>query len=195
MALTKRLYKNHQTVITAENMNDIQDAILGLEQLAGIVPGERETTKIINVINPAGSLTAAQAAAHPDGLYWVVNPVTFQTEDQTRVFTISGLAAKTGNAWQNYGTGQEGTTDETGVLISCQSTVMARAVNVAIDETGSGYTIEYTDGSTVQGWAEFDEEGNPVSLTDDQGNSVAFSGGYPVSATDSQGHTVDISFE
>lgn len=32
MGLTKRVYENHKTVIPAENLNDIQDAIIALEK-------------------------------------------------------------------------------------------------------------------------------------------------------------------
>ena len=31
MALTKVTYENHKTVITAQNLNDIQDAVIALE--------------------------------------------------------------------------------------------------------------------------------------------------------------------
>ena len=125
MALTKRLYKNHQTVITAENMNDIQDAILALEQMAGIIPGEGETTKIINVINLTGALTAAQAANHPDGLYWVANPVTFQDATGALTFHLSGLAAKNGSTWLGYGAGQEISINTNGAIVSCRYTIDA----------------------------------------------------------------------
>ena len=37
MALTKVEYVSGQTIITAENLNDIQDAILGLEETAGAI--------------------------------------------------------------------------------------------------------------------------------------------------------------
>lgn len=139
MALTKRLYKNHQTVITAQNMNDIQDAILALEQRAGIVPGEGETTKIINVINADSSLTAAEAAAHPDGLYWVEIPVTFTDSTGALTFQLLGLAAKSGYTWLSYNAGQEGTTDENGVLIGWRYTALPQ---VTEDDKGKVLSVQ-----------------------------------------------------
>lgn len=38
MALTKRNYVSGETVITAENLNEIQDAIVALESNGGITP-------------------------------------------------------------------------------------------------------------------------------------------------------------
>ena len=38
MALSKRTYVSGQTIITAENLNDIQDSIIALEKNDGITP-------------------------------------------------------------------------------------------------------------------------------------------------------------
>lgn len=38
MALSKRTYVSGQTIITAENLNEIQDAIIALESNGGITP-------------------------------------------------------------------------------------------------------------------------------------------------------------
>lgn len=118
MALTKRLYINHKTVITAENLNDIQDAIIALEQVVGIVPGEGEATRTICVINPNGNYTLAETVALPDGLYWLVNPIIFTNADATETFRLTGLAAKTGSVWVVYDTGSCCTVDDAGVLQS-----------------------------------------------------------------------------
>ena len=142
MGLTKRLYKDHEVVITAKNLNDIQDSILTLEERAGIVPGEGETTKIINVLNSVGSLTAAQAASLPDGLYWVVNPITFQNADKSQTYEVSGLAAKSGNVWQSFGNGKAGVTDDAGTLQRWYYFSLPSVGNkdegeiLAVDETG-----------------------------------------------------------
>lgn len=151
MALTKRLYKNHETVITAQNMNDIQDAILALEQMAGIVPGEGETTKIINVINAAGTVTAAQAAAHPDGLYWVENPITLQNEAQSEQLEVVGLASKRGLTWYVYDNWSTGTTDANGVLLEKDTLASAPAVesiSVVKAEDTVTMTLHQEDGSS-----------------------------------------------
>lgn len=142
MALTKRLYTNHQTVITAENMNDIQDAILELEQQAGIVPGEGESTKIVNVINSVGTMTAAEAAALPDGLYWVASPVTITDSTAAISFQLQGLAAKIGYTWLSYSTGQEGTTDENGVLTGWRYAALPQ-----VTESDNGKVLSVQAGS------------------------------------------------
>lgn len=116
MALTKRLYKNHKVVITAENLNEIQDAIIELERVVGIVPGEGESVWNVTIINPNSNYTLAETVALPDGLYWVLNPITFTSEDQTETFTISELVAKYGYAWQVYASGRSCVTDAAGVL-------------------------------------------------------------------------------
>lgn len=116
MALTKREYKDHQVVITAKNLNDIQDAIIALEKVVGAVPGEGEATRTIAVINPNGNLTLKEAVALPGGMYWVKSPITFTNEDQTESFTLSGLVAKEENLWLSYNTGTACTTDDDGVL-------------------------------------------------------------------------------
>lgn len=118
MALTKRFYTNHKTVITAENMNDIQDAIIALEAFAGITPGEGEATRNISVVNPNGNYTLAETVALPDGLYWFVNPVTFKDETQTVAFQVSGLVAKADTAFLTYDNGRSCVTDDNGVLIA-----------------------------------------------------------------------------
>lgn len=38
MALSKRTYVSGQTIITAENLNDIQDSIITLEKNDGVIP-------------------------------------------------------------------------------------------------------------------------------------------------------------
>lgn len=116
MSLTKRFYSNHKTIITAENLNDIQDAILELEALAGIVPGEGEATRTICVLNPNGNFTVPEAVALPDGLFWFAKPVVFYNSDRTETFELSGLMAKAGNSWLSYDTGRTGTTDDDGIL-------------------------------------------------------------------------------
>lgn len=68
----------------------------------------------------------------------------------------------------------------------------AKVSGVRIMEDTNAFALSFTDGTSVEGTADFDEDGNPVSLEDDQGNTVEFSGGYPTSATGSDGHTVSI---
>jgi hypothetical protein len=127
VALTKRFYTNHKTVITAENMNDIQDAIIALEALAGIVPGEGEATRNISVVNRNGNFTLVETVGLPDGLYWFDNPVTFKDDTQTETFQLYGLVAKTENGWLNYDTGRACVTDEFGVLIAWTYTSLPEA--------------------------------------------------------------------
>lgn len=214
MGLTKRLYKNHKTVITGENLNDIQDAILALEQLAGIVPGEGETTKIINVINAAGTMAASTAAGLPDGLYWVANPITFQDELKTDSFQITGMAEKDDLSWIDYGSGTVGTTDENGVLLNwlylgfpevseadegkvlgvqggkwalvdADRSSPVESVSASADGT---YQLAFEDGSTAAGTVTFDDQGLPTGLTDDQGNSATFDeSGWPASVSTPDG--------
>ena len=69
---------------------------------------------------------------------------------------------------------------------------LAKVSEVAIYENIGQFAITYDNGKLVTGAATFDVDGNPTSLTDDQGNSVAFENGYPVSATDKYGNTVPI---
>lgn len=127
MALTKRFYTNHKTVITAENMNDIQDAIIALEALAGIVPGEGEATRNISVVNRNGNFTLVETVGLPDGLYWFDNPVTFKDDTQTETFQLYGLVAKTENGWLNYDTGRACVTDDLGVLVAWTYTSLPEA--------------------------------------------------------------------
>lgn len=127
MALTKRFYTNHKTVITAENLNEIQDAIIALESLAGIVPGEGEATRNISVVNRNGNFTLVETVGLPDGLYWFVNPVTFTDDTQTETFQLYGLVAKTENGWLNYDTGRACVTDDLGVLIAWTYTSLPEA--------------------------------------------------------------------
>lgn len=61
-----------------------------------------------------------------------------------------------------------------------------------IFESTGMFTIEYEDGGMVSGSATFDENGLPVSLTDDNGNTVNFTSGYPYSATNKNGYTIPI---
>lgn len=124
MALTKVTYENHKTVITAQNLNDIQDAILELEKASGNVPGAGEATRTIAVINPRSNYTVSEAAALPDGLYWVENPITFTNAAKTESFSISGLAAKAERAWLVYETGRTCETDDAGVLIAWNYTAL-----------------------------------------------------------------------
>ena len=56
-----------------------------------------------------------------------------------------------------------------------------------------GMFLILTDGGAVAtGSVTFDENGNPTSLTDDNGNTVNFTAGYPTTATDSKGNSVPI---
>ena len=69
---------------------------------------------------------------------------------------------------------------------------LAKVAEVAIYENIGQFAITYDNGKLITGSGTFDVDGNPTSLTDDQGNSVAFENGYPVSATDRYGNTVPI---
>lgn len=69
---------------------------------------------------------------------------------------------------------------------------LAKVSEIAIYDAIGMFSITYADGKTVTGSGTFDVDGNPTSLTDDQGNSVTFENGYPVSATDIYGNTVPI---
>ena len=69
---------------------------------------------------------------------------------------------------------------------------IAKVAEVAIYEESGQFAVTYENGKLVTGSATFDENGNPTSLTDDQGNSVTFSSGYPTSVTDIYGNTVPI---
>ena len=65
-------------------------------------------------------------------------------------------------------------------------------VSVASDS----YTVTLEDGTTINGSAEFDENGVPTSLTDDAGNQVVFylsEPRVPISAERSDGTSVSIS--
>lgn len=141
MALTKRFYTNHKTVITAENMNDIQDSIIALEALAGIVPGEGEATRNISVVNRNGNFTLVETVGLPDGLYWFDNPVTFKDDTQTETFQLYGLVAKTENGWLNYDNGRSCITDDFGVLIA-----WTYASLPDVTEESEGKVLTVTDG-------------------------------------------------
>lgn len=51
MALTKREYVEGQTIITAQNLNDIQDAILDLEDTTSALDPSSSTSYEIGVDN------------------------------------------------------------------------------------------------------------------------------------------------
>lgn len=63
---------------------------------------------------------------------------------------------------------------------------------VNIYEESGMFAITFKDGLMVVGSATFDENGLPISLTDDNGNTVNFTDGYPTSATDKDGNSVSI---
>lgn len=65
-------------------------------------------------------------------------------------------------------------------------------VLISIYEHIDKFAIFFDDGSLLAGSVEFDENGVPVSLTDDAGDAVTFEDGYPITATDSNGHEVSI---
>lgn len=70
---------------------------------------------------------------------------------------------------------------------------LAKVAEVAIYESIGQFAITYEDGRLVIGSVTFDAlDNNPISLEDDQGNSVEFSNGYPVRATDAYGNIVPI---
>lgn len=67
-----------------------------------------------------------------------------------------------------------------------------RVAQLNIYESLGVFTVTYEDGTAISGSATFDDNGNPTSLIDDNGNSVSFTSGYPVNATDRNGNTVAI---
>lgn len=71
-------------------------------------------------------------------------------------------------------------------------TTETKVSEIAIYQDSDSFTITYEDGNTVTGSATFDENGNPNTLTCDNGSTVTFDNGYPVSATDIYGNTVPI---
>lgn len=48
MALNKRLYKDNETVITADNLNDIQDEIIANQQAIEELQKQGASTNIVN---------------------------------------------------------------------------------------------------------------------------------------------------
>lgn len=97
MALSKRTYVSGQTIITAENLNDIQDSIIALEKNDGIIPhigdngnwyiGENDTGKPSRGTAGAPGKTPVRGAD-----YWtaadrqeIVNSVIAALPDGTEV--------------------------------------------------------------------------------------------------------------
>lgn len=76
--------------------------------------------------------------------------------------------------------------------IACDEGGGKKVSNITIYESIGMYTITYDDGQIVTGSVTFDENGLPTSLTDDNGHTVNFAGGYPISATDKDGNIVPI---
>ena len=77
-----------------------------------------------------------------------------------------------------------------GAILDIEAGEKVSEVNI-YDASGM-FSITYTDGRMVTGSATFDEDGNPNSLTDSEGNSVTFEDGYPINARDKNGNTVPI---
>lgn len=71
MALTKKNYVNGKTVITAENLNEIQDAVLDLESKAGVGMGITGATvgqiAKITAVDESGKPTAWAPVDMPSG--------------------------------------------------------------------------------------------------------------------------------
>lgn len=64
--------------------------------------------------------------------------------------------------------------------------------NIIVFDTLGIIRIQLEDGEELVCYASFDENGMPISLSDDNGNTVNFDSGYPVSATDIFGNTIPI---
>lgn len=71
MALTKKNYVNGKTVITAENLNDIQDAVIDLESKGGVGMGITGATPgqiaKITAVDAQGKPTAWEPVNMPSG--------------------------------------------------------------------------------------------------------------------------------
>lgn len=71
MALTKRNYVSGETIITAENLNDIQDSIIALESNDGVTPhiGDNGNWYIgsTNTGKPSRGATGATGPQGPKG--------------------------------------------------------------------------------------------------------------------------------
>lgn len=70
-----------------------------------------------------------------------------------------------------------------------------KITEVSISPDVDSYTLKFEDGSSLSGWAEFDEYGFPTNVTDDAGNRVVFALTNPVFAVDSEGNQVTIIME
>lgn len=80
-------------------------------------------------------------------------------------------------------------------IVEVRGFVENKVSEISVSEESNTFTVTFKDGTTVNGLATFEKDGNPTFLIDSAGNTVEFSGGYPMSVTDSDGHTVNISFE
>lgn len=96
MALTKRNYVSGKTVITAENLNDIQDAILDLERKDGVGMGITGAAvgqiAKITAVDENGVPTAWEAADMPSG---------GSSEDMRVIKTITITAADVNSIYFN----------------------------------------------------------------------------------------------
>lgn len=100
MGLEKRTYIDKETVITAKNLNDIQDAIIALE--AGMVHTAAPAARLVNV-----TLSASKWSLVSDNLYSQVVTISEITEnskvdllpsvDQLAIFHNKDLAFVTEN--------------------------------------------------------------------------------------------------
>lgn len=77
-------------------------------------------------------------------------------------------------------------------LASVTVNPMPKFSEVAASDSNNVYKITLADGRVVTGVVEFDDDGLPLGVTDDYGNSVGFSGGFPESVTDGAGNSVPI---
>lgn len=100
MALTKRNYVSGETVITAKNLNEIQDAIIALESNGGVGMGIAGATAgqiaKISAVDASGAPTAWEPADMPsgggDGEWVFAGSVT--AESAGMVLKVSNIHAK-----------------------------------------------------------------------------------------------------
>lgn len=76
--------------------------------------------------------------------------------------------------------------------LSSVTVVVNKPSAVSISRETDAFTITFKGGTSVSGSVTFDDSGIPVSMSDDQGNSLSYTDGFPDSVTDSDGNKVTI---
>lgn len=174
MGLIKREYKDHMTCITAQNLNDIQDAILDLEKNSQ--GGGLKHLVSLSDVGLSGVVTMTQVfEAMPSYSELILASNTSLANHISDVPGATGLLVVTKASVYAAATWTQVNTDRPTVYTgSWHSTggwtgwVVDDVKITDMDLSGwssGSFTVTMPDGSSKSGSVEFDGEGNPISVT------------------------------